>query len=344
MKFEKLEESSSSSEEESESDTETYKTDRTLSSALMPSSASETKLENENNNKIIENMEIEEKIETSDKNNENGNGNENELDTESPKVEIPVPVPPPQLYSEESNTSQPQSIATNDENTKLEDNHYQSSSSLLEGLNSQVSTQLNELSCQLDKQSSNGDYSPGYSNSPIFSQSNSDIAHSFTGIKATSVTIKSMNTKSKFIAPKNQLFADEEEDQTVKKAKLSASALLESKSQAEEKRKAVKKLVESIPTDKDELFAYPIDWSQLDQSLMDKRIRPWINKKIIEYIGEEEQSLNDFICTKIEQHSKPDKLLEEVKVILDEEAELFVKKMWRLIVYETESKRCGLSK
>lgn len=347
MKFEKLEESSSSSEDESESDSEQNKIDRPLSSALMPTSASETKLENENNivsnNDNERNMDIEEKDEKDVNSNENEN--KNELDGESSKTEIPLPVPPPQLYSEESNISQPQSVTTNDENTKLDDNHYQSSSSLLEGLNSQVSSQLNELSSQLDKQSSNGDYSPGYSNSPIFSQSNSDIAHSFTGIKATSVTIKSVNTKNKFIAPKNQLFADEEEDQTtVKKAKLSASALLESKSQAEEKRKAVKKLVESIPTDKDELFAYPIDWSQLDQSLMDKRIRPWINKKIIEYIGEEEQSLNDFICTKIEQHSKPDKLLEEVKVILDEEAELFVKKMWRLIVYETESKRCGLSK
>lgn len=77
---------------------------------------------------------------------------------------------------------------------------------------------------------------------------------------------------------------------------------------------------------------------------MEKRIKPWINKKIIEYIGEEEPSLNDFICSKIQQRPEADKLLEEIKVVLEEEAELFVKKMWRLIVYETESKRCGLSK
>ena len=113
---------------------------------------------------------------------------------------------------------------------------------------------------------------------------------------------------------------------------------------SDERKKAVKKLVESIPTDRDDLFSYVIDWDQLDETLMDKRIKPWINKKIIEYIGEEEATLNDFICTKIQEHTEPDKLLEEVKVILDEEAELFVKKMWRLIVYETESKRQGLSK
>ena len=32
---------------------------------------------------------------------------------------------------------------------------------------------------------------------------------------------------------------------------------------------------------------------------MDRRIRPWINKKIIEYIGEEEATLVDFVCSKV---------------------------------------------
>jgi len=144
-------------------------------------------------------------------------------------------------------------------------------------------------------------------------------------------------------------FADEEDDLNgpqFKRAKLASLSdqTNESKMNSDERKKAVKKLVESIPTDRDDLFSYNIDWTQLDESLMDKRIKPWINKKIIEYIGEEEATLTDFICSKIKQHTKPDRLLEEVKVILDEEAELFIKKMWRLIVYETESKRQGLSK
>lgn len=32
---------------------------------------------------------------------------------------------------------------------------------------------------------------------------------------------------------------------------------------------------------------------------MDRRIKPWINKKIIEYIGEEEATLVDFVCSKV---------------------------------------------
>lgn len=144
----------------------------------------------------------------------------------------------------------------------------------------------------------------------------------------------------------NQAFATDadEDEQTAASSAAKRAKLVQLAQSAEERKKQVKRLVESIPTDRDELFNYPIDWSQLDPSLMEKRIRPWINKKIVEYIGEEEQSLNDFICTKIDQRQRPERLLEEVKVILEDEAELFVKKMWRLIVYETESKRCGLSK
>lgn len=35
---------------------------------------------------------------------------------------------------------------------------------------------------------------------------------------------------------------------------------------------------------------------------MDRRIRPWINKKIIEYIGEEEPTLVDFVCSKVSDY------------------------------------------
>jgi RNA-binding protein 25 len=32
---------------------------------------------------------------------------------------------------------------------------------------------------------------------------------------------------------------------------------------------------------------------------MDKRVAPWIDKKIIEYIGEPEPTLTEFVCNKV---------------------------------------------
>lgn len=48
---------------------------------------------------------------------------------------------------------------------------------------------------------------------------------------------------------------------------------------------------------------------------MEKRIRPWINKKIIEYIGEPEPTLVDFICSKVLVGSDPQSILDDVQMV-----------------------------
>ncbi|XP_043212853.1 RNA-binding protein 25-like isoform X2 [Amphibalanus amphitrite] len=112
----------------------------------------------------------------------------------------------------------------------------------------------------------------------------------------------------------------------------------------EEKKRAVKSLIEKIPTSKEELFSYTVDWDAVDSTLMERRIRPWINKKIAEYIGEPEPILVDFICSKILVGSTPQAILDDVQTVLDEEADVFVVKMWRLLIYEIQAKKNGLVK
>lgn len=48
---------------------------------------------------------------------------------------------------------------------------------------------------------------------------------------------------------------------------------------------------------------------------MEKKIRPWINKKIIEYIGEPEPTLVDFICSKVLAGSAPQGILDDVQMV-----------------------------
>jgi len=117
-----------------------------------------------------------------------------------------------------------------------------------------------------------------------------------------------------------------------------------SKLSVEDKRAAIKQLIDQIPTEKSELFAWKMDWDQVDQSLLDSRVKPWVNKKISEYIGEEEPTLTDFICQKVMTKSSAQSILTDVAMVLDDEAETFVVKMWRLLVYETEAKKAGLVK
>ena len=48
---------------------------------------------------------------------------------------------------------------------------------------------------------------------------------------------------------------------------------------------------------------------------MDRRIKPWVNKKIVEYIGEEEPTLTDFICQKVMANSEPQSILNDVAMV-----------------------------
>jgi RNA-binding protein 25 len=116
------------------------------------------------------------------------------------------------------------------------------------------------------------------------------------------------------------------------------------KSSSEEKKRKIQELISQIPTSKEELFAVDIDWSFVDSSLMDKRIKPWVNKKIAEFIGEEEPALVEFICKKLNTKCSAERILSEVIEVLDEEAEVFVVKLWRLLIFETKAKQHGIAK
>ena len=58
--------------------------------------------------------------------------------------------------------------------------------------------------------------------------------------------------------------------------------------------------------DREELFAYEINWQVVEtHNIIQAKMRPWIVKKIIEYLGEEEKTLTEFILTKLGQRALP---------------------------------------
>ena len=82
----------------------------------------------------------------------------------------------------------------------------------------------------------------------------------------------------------------------------------------EEKRKLHKQIIDKIPIEKEDLFNYPFDRHMIDDTIK-KKVQSWINKKIIEYIGEPEPTLVDFICSKLLAGSKPQCILDDVKMV-----------------------------
>ncbi|KAJ7943629.1 RNA-binding protein 25 [Quillaja saponaria] len=104
-----------------------------------------------------------------------------------------------------------------------------------------------------------------------------------------------------------------------------------------------KQLIDMIPKTKEELFSYEINWAVYDKHELHERMRPWVSKKVTDFLGEEETSLVDYIVSSTQEHVNASQMLELLQSILDDEAEMFVLKMWRTLIFEIKKVETGLA-
>lgn len=165
---------------------------------------------------------------------------------------------------------------------------------------------------------------------------------------STKLSIGTKINMTKMEMKMNGVFEDDNEEEPPPKKKMKPFQISSEERIAtltpEERKRMIRELIDTIPKTKDAIFSFPIHWDLLDSNLIETRIKPWVAKKVIHYIGEEEPALVTFICDCIKNKTDPKKLILDLSMVVDEEADSFVTKMWRLIIYETEAKRTGLTK
>ncbi|RKF57894.1 U1 snRNP-associated protein usp107 [Golovinomyces cichoracearum] len=111
----------------------------------------------------------------------------------------------------------------------------------------------------------------------------------------------------------------------------------------EERDQAVRQLAAQIPTEKKGLWAWDVKWDMMDDTVIVDKLRPFVEKKIMEYLGVQEQLLVEVVEAHIRSRGKPQDLVEQLEGALDEEAEVLVKKLWRMVVFYSESESKGLT-
>ncbi|KAL9591873.1 MAG: hypothetical protein Q9179_007288 [Wetmoreana sp. 5 TL-2023] len=111
----------------------------------------------------------------------------------------------------------------------------------------------------------------------------------------------------------------------------------------EERAQAARQLAADIPSDKDGLWKWPVKWEFVDETVLSEQLRPFVEKKIVEYLGVQEQMLVEAVEGHIHKRGAPQELVDELEGALDEEAEALVKKLWRMIIFFSESEKRGLS-
>ncbi|KAJ5765066.1 hypothetical protein N7520_004625 [Penicillium odoratum] len=111
----------------------------------------------------------------------------------------------------------------------------------------------------------------------------------------------------------------------------------------EERAQAARQLAAEIPTDKEGLWKWAIKWEFVDEAVLSDQIKPFVEKKIVEYLGVQEQMLVDVVEGHVRQKGSPQELVDQLAEALDEEAEVLVRKLWRMLIFFSESEKRGLS-
>ena len=109
--------------------------------------------------------------------------------------------------------------------------------------------------------------------------------------------------------------------------------------QQDEQKKALlektKQLYAKLPKDRDTILKAEISWTLLFRhDIVEKVGRPWIGKKIKDYMGVEESSVVQMILRLLSTKPTPQTLRDKPKDILDEKTDEFVMKLWQTLLFE----------
>ena len=81
----------------------------------------------------------------------------------------------------------------------------------------------------------------------------------------------------------------------------------------EERAQAVRQLAADIPSDKEGLWNWPVKWDFVDETVLSEQLKPFVEKKIVEYLGVQEQMLVEVAEDHIRKRGAPQALVEELE-------------------------------
>ncbi|GAB5367889.1 hypothetical protein AAMO2058_001270800 [Amorphochlora amoebiformis] len=97
-------------------------------------------------------------------------------------------------------------------------------------------------------------------------------------------------------------------------------------------------LIKEIPLNRTQVFEYPISWKLYlrYRTIVETTVSKFVTTKVKELLGQEEQSLVDYIMDKLEANMSAQELFEDLESVFDVDTEVFIIKLYRLIIFEIE--------
>ena len=110
-----------------------------------------------------------------------------------------------------------------------------------------------------------------------------------------------------------------------------------------ERRAAQQAIALAIPTSTPDLFAYAVKFNYLTDAVLADQIRPFVEKKVLEFVGVQEELLVDAVVDAVRLKRDAQALATELEEAMEDEAVGLVRKVWRMLVFLTECEARGLN-
>ncbi|TFK93263.1 hypothetical protein K466DRAFT_478970 [Polyporus arcularius HHB13444] len=135
---------------------------------------------------------------------------------------------------------------------------------------------------------------------------------------------------------------EEEEEEAIRKRKVPLPKL-DLAEGGEKAKERLEKIRGEVPRDKETLFKSKVRWDGVSDTMIDRKLEPLVKKQMTKYLGElEDDDLIMFVLEHIKDHKGPQKLIEGLEPVLEEEASEFVISIWRQIIFESMAYGEGL--
>ena len=110
----------------------------------------------------------------------------------------------------------------------------------------------------------------------------------------------------------------------------------------DERARASNELAKSMPHDAARLFAWEVKWEHLTEQVIVEQLRPYVERKVMEALGVQEEMLVMSIEGIIKRRGGAQDVVRELEETLDEEAEMVTRRIWRMVVFWSEARARGL--
>ncbi|KAJ7599897.1 hypothetical protein C8J56DRAFT_909077 [Mycena floridula] len=161
------------------------------------------------------------------------------------------------------------------------------------------------------------------------------------------VTQLKSNQKETGVENRNQAAAvfsqAEEEEDAIKKRKVPLVKLdFSVEESAEQSLERLERIKESVPKDQEALFKAKVRWDGMSDSMIDRKLEPLVKRLMMNYLGEMEEDLIMFVLEHLKDHKGPQKLVEGLEPVLEEDAVELTINVWRQIIFESMAYGEGL--